>query len=351
MAQPPLAGRLDALLRQAMAEQRIPGLAAAVTRHGAVIYAEAFGVANRESGAPVTTESIFHLASVTKLFVATALVQLAEQGAVDLHAPVVRYLPYFRLADPRHREISLWQMLTHTSGMPDTEEYGWESPEYDDGALERYVRSLEPLTLLSAPGERFAYSNIAFEVLGDLIAKVSGMAFETYVRERILLPLGMSRSTLLVRETDPALLTRPHVLDDAGEIVVSSVFPYNRAHAPSSTLYSNVAELSRFALANLNRGALDGHRIVAPAAYDTMWQPYASTDDEDWWPEVGLTWFIGRRHGYRTVGHDGEDTGFTSVLTLVPEAGISVALLSNYDRTRIEALRDAVLDIVLMPAS
>src|SRR5438270_8663422 len=119
-------------------------------------------------------------------------------------------------------------MLSHTSGMPDTEEYGWDRPEYDDGALERYVRSLETLSLIAAPGERYAYSNITFEVLGDVIAKVSGMPFEEYVRREILAPLGMVRSTLLVREADSSLLASPHVPTGAGEVVVSEVFPYNR---------------------------------------------------------------------------------------------------------------------------
>src|SRR5205085_10165413 len=112
-----------------------------------------------ETKVAVTPETLFHLASVTKTFVATAILQLAERGRLDIDAPVVTYLSYFRLHDERYQDITIAQMLSHTSGMPDTEEYGWDRPEYDDGALERYVRSLGALSLIAAPGEKYAYSN------------------------------------------------------------------------------------------------------------------------------------------------------------------------------------------------
>lgn len=338
--------QLDTLVARAMQEKQIPGLAIAVTHDGATVYAKAFGVTNLQTATPVTLETLFHLASVTKLFVATAALQLVEQGRVDLHAPVVKYLPYFQLADPRFSQITVAQMLTHTAGMPDTDDYGWEQPEYDDEALERYVRSLHSLALIADPGERFAYSNIAFEVLGDLVAKTSGISFEQFVREHILLPLGLQRSTLLVRDADPDLLATPHVQNEAGNMIVSEVFPYNRAHAPSSTLYSNVVELSRWAVAQLNRGELDGVRILPEHYYSQMWQPQAETG----WSsgtKIGLTWFLWERQGHQLVGHDGEDVGFSSSLVLVPDQQLSVVILCNCDSALPEDLADEVVDMLL----
>jgi CubicO group peptidase (beta-lactamase class C family) len=106
------------------------------------------------------------MASITKPFVGTAIMQLVERGIVDLDAPVVQYLRYFQLADDRYNQITVRQMVTHASGMPDVEDYEWDKPQYDDGALERYVRSLTNQKLLFAPGERVQYSNMAYEVLG-----------------------------------------------------------------------------------------------------------------------------------------------------------------------------------------
>ena len=103
-------------------------------------------------------------------------------------------------------------MVTHTSGMPDVINYQWDKPVYDDGALERYVRSLSAKKLIAAPGEKQRYSNIAFEVLGDVIAKVSGTTFEDYVNENILAPLGSNKSTLLIKQADESLLTSPHTV-------------------------------------------------------------------------------------------------------------------------------------------
>jgi CubicO group peptidase (beta-lactamase class C family) len=281
--------KIEELIGKAVREETVPGLATAITEGGELTYARGHGVLNVDSKVPVTPETLFHLASVTKTFVATAILQLMEWGRLDIDMPVVTYLPYFRLQDERYAEITIAQMLSHTSGMPDTDEYGWDRPEYDDGALERYVRGLGDLTLLSSPGQRYAYSNIAYEVLGDVISKVSGLSFEEYVRRELLLPLGMVQSTLLVREADPALLASPHVRTESGEVVVSDVFPYNWAHAPSSTMYSNLLELSRWTMTHLNRGALGEARILSSEIYDRMWHPWADRRGR-YWPDVGLCW-------------------------------------------------------------
>jgi CubicO group peptidase (beta-lactamase class C family) len=338
--------KIDALIVEAMEAEGVPGVAVAITEGGELTYARGHGVMNVETKVAVTPQTLFHLASITKTFVGTAILRLAERGRLDLHAPVVAYLPYFRLHDERYTQITIAQMLSHTSGMPDTDEYDWDRPEYDDGALERYVRGLEGLSLLAPPGERFAYSNIAFEVLGDVIAKVSGISFEEYVRRELLLPLGMARSTLLVREADPALLASPHVRAASGDVVVSDVFPYNRAHAPSSTMYSNVLELSRWAMAHLNRGEFGGARILTSQTYDLTWRSWAATRD-GYWQEIGLSWFLGERSGERCVAHEGADVGFKACFILAPARGVSAIGLGNLDMMKNEDLTDAILDVVL----
>jgi len=322
--------RLGPFVEQMMALTRIPGMAVGVAAGGAMVYARGFGVASLDERGPVTPETLFHMASVTKPFVATAVLQLVEEGLVALDDPVVRQLPYFAMADERAGTVTIRQMLSHTSGMPDEEDYGWDRPEYDDGALERYVRSLADRPLAGTPGEGFAYSNIAYEVLGDLVAKVRGLSFEACIAERILRPVGMAQSTLLVRDASPDLLSRGHVVDVHGEARVSAIFPYHRAHAPSSTLYSNVTDMCRWALANLNGGELDGARILARESLDTMWQPRASIDPERH-ERIGLSWFTGAYRGRKTISHDGEDTGFQSQLILVPEAGLAAVAMSNAD--------------------
>jgi CubicO group peptidase (beta-lactamase class C family) len=341
---------LEPIIESVMAQQNIPGLAVAVVKDGKVVYARGFGVKSlKDRGEKVTERSLFHMASVTKPFVATAVMELAEQGKLDIDSPVVKYLPHFRMKDERYRSITVRQMLGHASGMPDVEDYEWEKTQYDEGALERYVRSLGGKSLIADPGTLFRYSNMAFEVLGDLVAKVSGKSFEDYVEAHILKPLGMKDSTLLVKKADPKLLTTPHVMGESFEVSVSKVFPYNRMHGPSSTLYSNVLDMSRWAIANMNRGELDGKRILKASTYDVMWKlgdvPGA---------RAGLSWFIGKRQSvedpakeYMTIYHSGRDTGFVSQLTMIPDRSVAVVMMINYDQAAIGALAQAALDVAL----
>jgi len=136
----------------------LSGLAVGIVKKGENAYTKGFGVKNIATREPITPTSLFHMASISKTFVCTAIMQLIEKGKISLSAPVVTYLPYFKLDDDRYSSITIQQMLSHLSGMPDVDSYHWDQPEYDDGALERYVRSLSHNKLIAAPGEKFSYS-------------------------------------------------------------------------------------------------------------------------------------------------------------------------------------------------
>lgn len=334
--------QLEPVIQQVMRQTGMPGFAIAIVENQQIVYSAGFGVRNLGGKEPVSVRSLFHMASITKPFVATSIIQLWEQGKIDLDSPVVKYLPYFRLADERYKRITVRQMLSHISGMPDVQNYEWDKPQYDDGALERYVRSLGDRSLIAEPGAKMQYSNMAFEVLGDVIAKVSGMSFEEYVKRNILAPLAMNSSTLLVKQADPLLLTSPHVLSDSYDVTVSKVFPYNRMHSPSSTLYSNVLDMSRWAIANMNRGELDGKRVLKASTYDLMWKPAGEQ-----FQQIGISWFLAKYKDNAVVTHSGGDTGFVSNLMLLPEKKIAVVMMSNYDRAPLRAITNAALDVAL----
>lgn len=320
---------LQPLIEDFVHQQQIPGFAIGVIQDDRLVYAHGFGVKNLvHNHDPVTPRSLFHMASITKTFVATSIMQLVEAGRINLDTPVVQYLPYFRVADDRYQTITVRQMVTHTSGMPDVGDNEWDKPQYDDGALERYVRSLSNQKLIFAPGTDFRYSNMAFEVLGDLIAKVSGESFDDYVQHHILTPLKMRDSTLLIKKTDPRLMTWGHERDKDGHVFPSKVYPYNRMHSPSSNLHSNVEDMARWALANLNHGELDGRRILNEQTYDIMWKPAHKLRDSD---GVGISWFLGEYRGQATVSHGGGDTGYATFLVLLLEKKIAVVFMANCD--------------------
>ena len=228
-------------------------MAVAVVRDEEVV-ARGSGVRDVDTGAPVTPETMFHLASVSKPFVATAVVSLGtalddREPLLDLDAPIVEWVPELTLADGRAREVTARGLLSHTSGLPDVSDYGWHDPQLGDDALSEFARSLSGWRLKSEPGSVSSYSNAGFELLGLLLSRVAGTTFEEAMRRQVLVPLGMRDSTFLRSEVPGRLAASPHV--GMPLEVPEGAYPYTRRHAPSSTLHSNLVEMCRWVIAHL----------------------------------------------------------------------------------------------------
>jgi CubicO group peptidase (beta-lactamase class C family) len=337
--------KLTPFIEEVMEAYDLPGFAVGVVKENEVVYARGFGYKNIDTKEPVTTATLFHMASISKPFVATAVMQLVEQGKMDLEAPVTTYLPYFKLDDERYTDITIQQMLSHISGMPDVEDYEWDNPQYDEGALERYVHSLTDKRMRFDPGKRYAYSNMAFECLGDVIAKVSGMSFADYEKKYILDPSGMKESTFLKPEHLPENWASGHLRTI--RTFAWEGYPYNRMHGPSSTLHSNALEMCNWAIINMKRGTHAGKKILEPSSYDLLWKSWFKIGGEDSDNAVGLSWFLGSHRGEKIISHGGGDTGFNSYLILVPERSSAVVVLCNYIPAPIRYLGEAALDMVL----
>lgn len=332
--------QIESMVKTIMDKNHTPGAAVGIVKDGKLVYAEGFGVSELGTQTPVTPESIFFMASIAKSVTGMAIMQLVEEGKIDLDAPVTKYLPYFTLADPSARAITIRQLLSHTSGMAD---YGdlmadFTNPDNptDDGVLENYVRSFVDESLLFSPGKDWSYSNSGFDTLGDVVAKVSGQSYEAYVQEHILTPLGMKDSTFLLGEVDPTALVAPHTWDADGNPLTQDFYPYLRKHGPAATFFSNVRDMVRFTVANMNHGEFNGVRVLSSAAYDEMWAPQAaSTWAEMFGPQVnnyGLGWWVGTFHDQLTIGNYGAEAGFQSHLGIFPDQNFAViAMVNAYD--------------------
>ena len=342
-AQTPLETRLNEDLGRYLEAYELPGLAVSVLVDGELVYAKALGVKNLKTKAPMTTGALFHLASLSKPFAATAIMQLVERGQMDLDATLVSYLPYFKLDSSGYQTITIRQILTHHSGMPDEDDYEWDKPQFDKGAAERYVRSLASETPIGPPGAQYRYSNIAFDVLADVVQKVSGMAYEDFVKQNILDPIGMKNSTFLKLQVPETLATSPHVRTNF-EVKVSDIYPYNRRHAPSSTLHSNVLEMALWAKVNLNHGSLNGQQILKAETHEALMKPQA---DANRGRKIGLSWFIDEVEGHREIGHSGGDVGYSSYFGMIPEKGIAITILCNYDNVPISRLKASLYSAAL----
>jgi CubicO group peptidase (beta-lactamase class C family) len=341
--------QLDLVLQEIIDLWGIPGLGVGIVEGGEITYARGFGVQSLDTQVPVTPESIFGVASVSKCFVAAAVMQLVEQGKIDLDTPIVQYLPYFRLDDERCTHITTRLILSHTSGMPDMDEVEYDElvshPETDEGAAERFVRGLRSRKMVGAPGERFAYSNIGYNVLGDLISKVSGQTFEGYMKEHLLHPAGMSDSTFFVPEVPAERIAVPHLR--IPQMVVNPVYPYHRADAPASFLHTTVIDMCHWSITSLNGGVYNGERILAAEKYGLMWTPVAPRDYPPFYGHAGLGWTLGRYEGWKTVSHGGGGFGWTDFLILLPEKECGAVILCSEESSARENIILAVVDAML----
>jgi len=133
---------LNGIINEYVEKESIPGLAVGVVYDNEILYTKGFGVKNVDRKEPVDENSLFHMASVSKTFVATGIMQLVEKGKIKLDSHLTEYLPYFQLKDDRYKNITIRQLLSHMSGMPDVDNYGWDKPQYDEDALEKYVKRI-----------------------------------------------------------------------------------------------------------------------------------------------------------------------------------------------------------------
>ncbi len=343
------------LVEKMVASHGLAGVAVAVVREEEVV-SRGFGVRDVGTGASVTAETMFHLASVSKPFVATAIVSLADareagEPALDLDAPIVDWVPEFKLADGRAGEVTARGLLSHSSGLADVSEFGWHDPQLGDDALSEFARSLSGWRLQSEPGSAFSYSNAGFELLGLLLSRVTGTTFEEAVRREVLAPLGMRDSTFLRSEVPAHLGASPHVGMPLS--VPDGVYPYTRRHAPSSSLHSNLVEMCRWMVAHFEPaevtvgGSAGQWARLDPGLLGLLWQPVVPVGDPPWDEAMGLGWAVGSYRGHRTLNHSGADPGFGSRLVLVPERRTGVVVLANSNTVPTWAIVAAALDIAL----
>ena len=271
-----LFAKIDTFLASEREASDIPGLAVVIVVGDQIVHTGAIGVADG-SGRPVTADTPFVLASVSKALTATAVMQLVEAGQIEFDAPVQRYVPWFRVADEAaSARITIAQLLHHASGLPSVPV---TNDDQDGGALERGVRALASEQLLFDPGTGYHYTNADYDVLGFVVQAVSGTAFDRYVEEHIFQPLGMSHSHVLPADA---------VADGASEgfyrwfglLTMPTRVPQPRSEGPAGMMYSSANDMGRWIIANLNGGLAEGARIISAAGMDTLHAPVTESSDE-----------------------------------------------------------------------
>lgn len=299
-----LAGELPALI----ARHRVPAAAVAVDVGGETAEAAA-GLLNTATGVEATTDSLFQIGSIGKVWTATLVMQLVEDGSVDLDAPVDRYVPEFRLGG------TVRQLLSHTGGF---EGDIFIDTGRGDDCLEKYVAALGDVPRVFPAGERFSYNNAGFCVLGRLVEVLRGKNFDECVREYLCRPLGLTHTAT---SADEAIMFRAAVGHVEGR--PAPVWALARSGAPAgSMLAMRARDLTTFARGHLTGGVLLGDAGLRAMREPQIGVPALGLFGDDW----GLGWEV-FDHG--VLGHDGSTVGQSAFLRVVPDRGVSVALLTN----------------------
>ncbi|SDQ17831.1 serine hydrolase domain-containing protein [Actinopolyspora saharensis] len=303
----------------------VPGAAVGVLADDQVVEA-ATGELNLRTGVPTTTDSLFQIGSVTKLWTSTLVMQLVEEGLVELDAAVTRYLPDFRLAEERAgADITVRQLLTHTSGICGD---AFVPTTRDEDAVGRYVDDVVPTLSRDVPsGEGMSYSNSGFAVLGRIVEVVRAKSFPRLLREHIGTPLGLRHWAPTPEE---ALLHRTavgHVPGRGGTPEPASFWNLPASLAPAGTVLAMAPrELLAFAGAYLDGGG----KLLDAATVERMWRPRVPVPDIGMLGgHLGLGWMVLDWNGHRVLGHDGGTYGQSCCLRVLPETGIALASHAN----------------------
>lgn len=311
---------LDRLALGAMDALGVPGMALAVTDREGLLKTAAYGVADLGTRSPVAADTLFEIGSLGKPFTVIPLLQLHEAGLLDLHAPVSRYLPWFRI-DSDFPEITVHHLLNHTSGLPrgtDIAPHGF----YESWAL-RDFRPAAP------PGQYFCYSNVGYKTLGFLLERLTGRPLPEVIRERMLMPLGMS-------STFPAITADVRGRTATGHASMFDDRPEHHSHPLAPSIWapfatgdgaqaSTVGDMTAYLRLLLNRGWCPAGRLISERSFGLMTENGIWTGGDYY--SYGLASYSVA--GRRFIGHGGGNAGFRSAMVVDMQAGLGVIMLAN----------------------
>ena len=336
MSTPKILNNLQAFLEKSMKTHDIPGASIAVLKNGK-IHTAAAGVLNIETNVNVTQDSIFQIGSITKLFTTTLIMQLVDEGRLELDEPIKKYIPTFQVADMKAtQKITVRHLISHTSGLDGD---FFAEAGYGRDKLIRYLDKCTLLPQIHPPGEYISYCNSGFCIAGRLIEVATGQTWEEAICERIFKPLDMDHSVVRAEETlkfrtAVGHLPLPKKDGSTNQTHMVTPMPYSpSAHAPAgSTTTMTALNLLKFVQMHLNNGACaKGKQVLSKKSTKVMQTPqvdmpkYAALDTM----HVGLGWMLMDWDDTRVIGHDGGTVGELAFLRVIPEQNIAIALLTN----------------------
>lgn len=357
-------GELETYLERVVAAERPPGLSVAVVKNGEIVYANGFGVANAQGDVAVTEETVYHWWSMTKVITAVSIMQLHEQGYLNIDHPISTYLPYFSVT--HHDEdatVTIRQILNHSAGMSNAtpEIFTWVHLEGDppvnqsDFVASKFADYDE---LRFAPGTKTDYSNWGYTVLGALIEAVAGQTYESYVVDNILQPLAMHNSHFVYTETMAAheatgsqhlvdlytpffpLLNLTYIIEERVGMRFWFHRVYNDQTAPSG-LIGSAADVGRFMTAYLSADS----RLLQPESFATMNEAITQVQHPSK-PVRGLGWEAHvTENGRFYLTHSGGGPGFATIMRVYPDEQLGIVVMGNDSTMDRDGLADVLANM------
>ncbi|MEV5571876.1 serine hydrolase domain-containing protein [Spirillospora sp. NPDC052269] len=320
------AGRLDALA----VEHGVPGASLGILSGGEIAEA-ATGMANLGARIEATTDTLWQIGSISKVWTTTVAMMLVDEGVLDLDAPVVSVLPGLRLATPELTEqVTLRHLLSHTSGIDG--DFFIDTGRGDD-CLERYVERLTEAAANHPVGATMSYCNAGFTLAGRVLEKVTGVQWDRLMRERLYEPLGLAHTATLPEDVLRHRAAAGHIGDP---LAVTPHWMLMRSVGSAGLICSTPRDVLTFARLHLDDGlAADGTRLLSADSAQAMRTPQVALPDTRTFGDAwGLGWVLMEWSGHRLYGHDGSTIGQNAFLRILPDAGLAVCLLTNGGDTK-----------------
>lgn len=322
----PADSTIDKAVLVEMKQQRIPGLALGVYEGGHIVKVQGYGFANVELNVRVKPETLFQSGSVGKQFVSMAIMMLVEEGKVNLENSITNYFPD---APTGWKPIKVKNLLSHTSGLAEYESDARTKPgapfylrlDHTEGEL---LKMIEALPIENAPGDKWAYRNTNYVLLGMLIHRVTGEFYADFLARRIFSPLGMS-STRLISEADIIPNRAAGYQLEKGELKNQDWVSPTFNSTADGALYFNVLDIAKW------DAALYTEKLVKKSSLDQMWTVFKLNDGKPNSGHYGFAWAIDQVNGHRVVEHGGAWQGFTCYIARYLDDGLTVVVLTNLD--------------------
>jgi CubicO group peptidase (beta-lactamase class C family) len=329
---------LDPVFASGMKKENIPGAAFVLVKNGDVIMAKGYGVADVASGRRVEPETtIFPIASITKIFTATAIMQLVDSGQLDLHTDANGYLTSLQVPKTYPEPITIAHLLTHTSGLDEIPGRRVKSAS-EVVPLHEFLK--DRLVRVHPPGEINSYSSYGIALAGLILSEISGQLYEDYLSAHIWKPLGMVRTWVTSPSDQQKNLATAYEIDHGKPVPV----PYEVYQTPqTASIVSTIPDMAKFMIAHLQKGRFQQTQILSEKTADEMQRQHATMHPRV--PGWGYGWQLANTNGRRIIAHGGDIGGFSAQMVLLPDENVGFFIVHHLEGTNLRyTVEQTILD-------